>query len=1174
MYKVICQCSDCYISIVITYFFVEKVEWNNIDKLCYNLTCVIKRISLEKYTGKIERKREMKKRNGKVLSLVVGLALVASLTGPKGGMVVNQENNTKRTELKQYTVSEKKLNEIVEVAKNDGAEAAEMVNQLKGNDFEAAVNKILTEYYENGEAEALEEFEQEVDGAAAEILAGYEEAAFEREQANVLPYEAGVSLLSFGADITEKEIKDIVKDQYGECKYIHKSPDGTYMVKVKNSLGLTVDKATEAYGEYAETTAVASNDRIEQIAQAHEFVNDPFIRDQYYLDNMQVADAWQYVRGVSHSKVKVVVIDGGADLNCVDLRNSSSLSAEILSDGSIIPLSQSSQQYINDHGTYVAGVIAATANNGSQIAGVASCINNDVVELINVKIEMYVDKIALGVDYALNCGAKVVNISLGSARGQHDMERAAIDRFVAAGGTVVCGAGNDGNDAEYYPSDYANTISVMSVDSGYAIAGSSNRGWRKDVCAPGVSIYAPGAGDTTWITHGTSLACPMVTGIVAMMYSVNPGMNSDSVRSILTTTTTDIGEAGRDYTYGYGFVNAYRAVTTAGGGTTEIPTTTVASSGGPQEVFGQIITANTAGIIDVVWGAASNGETYNVYLDGNIATDVNGTTLRNVVCAAYQIPASAGSHTIRITSVLNGQESSGVTDTVTVAGATVEPPTTQAPSTTMPGYTTANANWNNLNYWSVYFAHDWGNDPTGSYKDGGSYNDFGVYVDKASGTAWGIQMKTQVLNTTIGKTYVCKVTATFNSNMTDTITFKDEGTQVAQTYTLVNGTNNFELEFTPTANNTQIFFDLGMLPAGGNFVITSFSLAEKIEETTTEEPTTEEPTTRTFDAYGTIEAEHFVSNEGGVIDINSNASGGYNVGGVANGTTMRYDNVNFSENAGAITICYSSPSGTALGNAEFYVDSLDNKVATVELANNGSSWQEYGVLTANLTNEITAGSHTIYIKYVTTGDMYYVANVDYFRFIKVTEIETPTDEEPTTTVKTIEGGIEIYGFQISAVNKGTRTIYSVDSEIDGKAVVGSGLVYSLADYADESEVYVGSSSKYVCSFASTSKGISSIVYADSDLATSYAMTMKFATNYATEFTANWRVRAYAELSDGSYVYTDCYTYTIYEIADRVYQDCSMNTEEQHNYLYDGILSIVDPGYIKKEFDWNNSMVGV
>ena len=227
---------------------------------------------------------------------------------------------------------------------------------------------------------------------------------------------------------------------------------------------------------------------------------------------------------------------------------------------------------------------------------------------------------------------------------------------------------------------------------------------------------------------------------------------------------------------------------------------------------------------------------------------------------------------------------------------------------------------------------------------------------------------------------------------------------------------------------------------------------------------------------------------------------------------MIYNNVNFSENAGAIEFCYSSPAGTALGNSEVYVDSLDNKVGEVVLTNNAASWQEYGSLTAKLDKEISAGSHTVYIKYVTTGDSYYVANVDYFKFVKASELETEAPTEEETTVTRIEGGIEINGYQISATAEGMRTIYSVDSEIDGKTVVSSGIVYSLADYAEESELYVGSSSEYVCSFASTSSGVTSIIFADSDLATSYAMTMKFAANTAEEFNAKWRICAYAELS--------------------------------------------------------------
>lgn len=964
----------------------------------------------------------MKRRKLKQLSLVLALVMVVSLVVPTINFVEKPLAIDGETELKNFTVSDEELREIASVAKDSGIEAAAKVNELKGDDFEAAVNKVLTEYYKKGEKNRLEEFKKNVNSKAANIVKGYEEAADERAKAEELPYEVGTSLLTFDADISKQEIKDIVKDQYGECEYIYECTDGTYIVKVKNSLGLTVDKAVDAYGEYKETVCTARNDKVEQIAEAYEVVNDTYAANQYYLRTMNVVDTWQYIRGVNHSKVKVAVIDGGADLNSADLQASASLSVAIQSDGSYIPLSQSSPMYNNSHGTGVAGVLAGTANNGTQIAGVASCINNDVAELINVKIEMYVDKIALGLDYARQAGAKVANLSL-AHEGSNDVEEAAINNFVAAGGTVVAGAGNNGSDVSTYPSDYANVISVISVDESYNIAGTSNRGWNKDICAPGVAIYAPnitGSGSDTIITGGTSFASPMVAAVVTMMYSVNSGLNSSTVRNILIDTAKDLGETGRDYTYAYGFVNAYAAVVSAAGGTV-VETTTAASTSGPQEVFGQVVKSNANNHINVVWGSNTAmeqaGQTYNVYVDDT-------KVLSNVVCGSYDLyDISAGTHTVKITAVYNGSETSGVTAQVTVAGETATTTTvetTTATSTNIPtGYTTAGTLWTNLNYWSVYFASGWANDPTGSYKDGGSYNDFGVYVDKASGENWGIQLKTQVLSTTIGKTYICKVSATFNSNMADTITFKDEGTQVSKSYTLVNGTNNFEIEFTPTADNTQIFIGLGKVPAGGNFVITSFSIEEK-QEATTEEPTTQ--------------------------------------------------------------------------------------------------------------------------------------------------------EETTTAANAIDGGIEINGYQISATVEGMRVVYSVDSEINGKKVESSGLVYSLADYVGESELYVGSTNYYVCSYESTALGVLDKSYSSSDIATSYVMTMTFGAKTEMEYNANWRVRAYAKLSDGSYVYTSAYEYTIYDIADKLYQGCMMNTKANHEYLYNDILSVVNKAYEIKDYDWSSAVV--
>ena len=153
-----------------------------------------------------------------------------------------------------------------------------------------------------------------------------------------------------------------------------------------------------------------------------------------------------------------------------------------------------------------------------------------------------------------------------------------------------------------------------------------------------------------------------------------------------------------------------------------------------------------------------------------------------------------------------------------------------------------------------------------------------------------------------------------------------------------------------------------------------------------------------------------------------------------------------------------------------------------------------------------------------------------------------------------------------------RTVYSVDSAIDGKDVVSSGIIYSLADYVAKEEMYVGSSHNYVRNFASTSEGVCQSSFSESDIATSYAMTMKFGAGTASEYSANWRIRAYAELSDGTYVYTDCVEYTIYDIADTLYQGSMMSSQTAHEYLYSDILSIVNENYAMKEYNISNTIV--
>lgn len=1191
-----------------------------------------------------------------LLSTFLGATMVGSLLSFGNYQKTEERNvaqnvvNEKKTIFKTYTVSESSLNKIVRIAKKDGSNAAEQVNKLTGNDFEAAVNEVLATYYESGRLEQLENFVTNVDNRADAIIEQYADAAKEREDEEELPYEANTAILTFGENISTEEIEAIIADQYGECDYIYECSDGTYMVKV-NTIGMTSETAAEVFSEYSQAVSAEVNGKVEQCVEAWDMINDPYRYNEYYLQQLQIGDAWQYINGRSHSKIKVAVIDGsGIDINTnVDLTNVSNKSESICynEDGSYYPMTQCTTSFStsNMHMINCAGLVAAQSNNGAQVAGVASGTNNDIAEIVNVAIPLTVDKIAMGVDYAREKGCKVVNLSL-FHEGSYDYEQAAINRFIAAGGTVVAGAGNNGADLNGYPSDYSNVISVIATNEDKTRRGTSNYGWECNVCAPGTNIAVCGPRDEVWITNGTSMASPIVAGVVAMMYSVNSGLNASTVMDVLQNTATDLGDAGRDYYYAYGLVNAYKAVTAVGGSESEST-----QSSGPLEVVGLVVESPSANTIDVVWGSntemESKGQKYNIYLDGNKVSSEVG-------CGKYRISSvSAGNHTVKVTSVYNGMESSGVSLSVSVA----ESQTTTTTAQSSDGYTTAGENWTELNYWSVYFASGWAGNPKGEYKDGGSYSNFAVKVNSASEGEWGIQLKTKELSAQANENYTCRIKINSNMAVGDVIVFKEDKSQTYKMIGLNQGDNEITLEFESIGTN-QIVLGLGNLPAGVELKITSFSIEESstsvetttqpattsnqqivngpqtpvglvltpndeaqfftvafasvadatsynvyvdgrllksifngqtipyeevgsgthsiqvsalndsgesglstvveisipeiattATETTTQEEQTE-PTTRTFNAYEKIEAEYFAKKEGGVIDNNSSVSNGQNIGGVVNGVTLQYDNIIFEEQAKGFSICYSSKSSDASGYVDVYIDSKDNRVAQITLPNTGSDWSGYTELNVELDSAIDTGEHTLIVIFNTTDSKTYVANIDYFKFIPASEY-----------IKTIEGGIEINGSMINANIGGTRIIYSVDSEINGMEVVNSGLVYSLSDFMNGEDIFVGSSNKYVYSYESTkTKGKLPTVYSDSDIATSYAITMLLVNQATLEYTTTWKVKAYAKLSDGSYVYSMPYTYTIFDIADEAYRLGKMSNEASHKYLYDTILSKVDKNY--------------
>lgn len=147
-------------------------------------------------------------------------------------------------------------------------------------------------------------------------------------------------------------------------------------------------------------------------------------------------------------------------------------------------------------------------------------------------------------------------------------------------------------------------------------------------------------------------------------------------------------------------------------------------------------------------------------------------------------------------------------------------------------------------------------------------------------------------------------------------------------------------------------------------------------------------------------------------------------------------------------------------------------------------------------------------------------------------------------------------FQVSVKVGGIRTIYVVPEKINNKRVSERGLIYGLEGFVDENNMDINHQDKYIRAYAATSKGLISSEGGKEK----YVMTMDYGAETIKAFTAEYIVRPYAKLSDGSYCYGNIARYRTYDVASKLYDESSMRNQSEHDYLYNTILNIVDNEY--------------
>lgn len=393
--------------------------------------------------------------------------------------------------------------------------------------------------------------------------------------ADRLPHARDRVLLRFRSEVSPEYAESLLQS-YRFRKIRRIEPVGIFAVQIPENSSVE------------ETLAVLSrNPDIERAGPDHRtrlFVtpNDTFFqRYQYNLQNrgtileiapdirpqtksgadIKATTAWDETKG--DPAVLIAVLDTGVDMTHVELVN------KVVSTG---------RDFVNDdmdatddhwHGTHVAGVAAAETGNGTGIAGVAWNCRILPGKVIDADGTGYYSWLIDGIVWAVDEGAKVINLSLGGDEDDEFLESAckyAYDRGVV----VVAASGNDGAAVGYPAAFDRYVLAVAATDYNDERASFSNFGPEVDVAAPGVYILGPcpqwyaGDGYLPYLFgSGTSQATPHVAGLAALILDVKPWLKAGEVMDIIRYTADDVNRSqypGRDDYLGYGRINMQKAL--------------------------------------------------------------------------------------------------------------------------------------------------------------------------------------------------------------------------------------------------------------------------------------------------------------------------------------------------------------------------------------------------------------------------------------------------------------------------------------------------------------------------------------------------------------------------------------------------------------------------------------
>jgi subtilisin family serine protease len=317
------------------------------------------------------------------------------------------------------------------------------------------------------------------------------------------------------------------------------------------------------------------------LVEATVIPNDPSFNEQWYLSHINMPSAWDLYQG--NSDIIVAVLDTGVNYNHPDLRDKMWINSAETENGddddfngyvddiygyctsvpkdSMHPFDPMDD---NGHGTMVAGIIAASANNAAGIAGIDWNCKILPVKVLDASGNGCTSSVMEGIYFAINQGADIINMSFGANNDSVGLSNAIWDAY-QAGVTLIAASGNKENENTdiVYPAKYIPVISAGATGRTDQRSSFSNYGEGLDITAPGEQILSTKLNNNYSSGSGTSFSAPIVTGILSLLQGKNQAITPQVAEWLLESSVfmpSTCEDSEWNYYYGYGRVDAAAAL--------------------------------------------------------------------------------------------------------------------------------------------------------------------------------------------------------------------------------------------------------------------------------------------------------------------------------------------------------------------------------------------------------------------------------------------------------------------------------------------------------------------------------------------------------------------------------------------------------------------------------------